>query len=177
MRVQLLLLNLACSICLALPLLLPMKGHAQSGTAAQGSALELECQGCQPARKVVRCLVGKKIQLIGPPGTAPIKGKLVAVGDTLTLSRLDAPTQMRKVAFTDVKVVAIPRPLLWLKILVLHIGYFPYFLVAGILLAFSGASLLLFVAILGLPYALILTILIATAFKTYPIGPWQRVKS
>ncbi len=147
----------------------PLSVWAQ-GSSAESPGITLECQGCTPERAPVRMLPGRKVHLTGPPGTAPIHGDMVSGGDTITLN---SNGRIRKVPTADVTGVAIRRPLLWLKLLGLHAGYLPYLLIAGIILAFSGAATVVVISILVGPYLLILTILLATMDKFYPIGPWK----
>jgi hypothetical protein len=147
---------------------LPLR--AQSGTPAQSAAIDLDCQGCQPARESVRLLPGRKLALHGPPGTAPVKGDLVQGGDTITLR---TGGLIRQVPTQDVTMVSITRPYLWLKLLVLHVLYLPYLLVAGIILGLSGAALTTVIVVLALPYLVVLIPLLATMYKDFKIGPWR----
>jgi hypothetical protein len=146
----------------------PLSAWAQ-GSAAESPGITLECQNCQPGRAPVRLQPGRKVQLYGPPGTAPIRGEVVAGGDTITLKAYGQP---RKVPAAEVKGVGVRRPLLWLKLLGLHAGYLPYLLIAGIILAFGGAATVTAVLVLAVPYLLVLAILLATMDKYYSIGPW-----
>lgn len=161
---------LTWALLIAGQLLAGLPVHAQSGIPAQAAAIDLDCQGCQPARESVRLLPGRKLALHGPTGTAPIKGDLVHGGDTITLRTGE---RIRRVPTQDVRMVSITRPYLWLKLLVLHILYLPYLLVAGILLGFSGAGLAVVIAVLALPYLVVLIPLLATMYKDFKIGPWR----
>jgi hypothetical protein len=143
---------------------------AQSGTPAQSAAIDLDCQGCQPARESVRLLPGRNLALHGPSGTAPIRGKLVQGGDTITLR---TGARIRHVPTQDVTMVSITRPYLWLKMLVLHVLYLPYLLVAGIILALSGSVLTTVIAVLAMPYLVVLIPLLVTMYKDFKIGPWR----
>jgi hypothetical protein len=92
--------------CLALLLWLSATCHAQQqGQAAEGS-LELVGQGGR--YKQIR--PGRRISLIGPPGVAAIKGKLVTVTDTIFLRPDNIRYKtLRKVAISDVRAVGMRR--------------------------------------------------------------------
>jgi hypothetical protein len=142
---------------------------AQSGAGAE-AALDLDCQGCWPSQTSVRLLPGRKVALSGPPGTAPIKGKLLQGGDTITLQ---SGTHIRQVAAQDVRMVSATRPYLWLKLLIMHVLYLPYLLLAGILLGLSASPLALVIALLATPYVLAWIGVLARLYKNYRIGPWK----
>lgn len=122
---------------------------------------------------------GRRIKLYGPPGTLAIKGKLVSMGDSISIrpDNIRLAKQVRKVAVSDVRAVGMRR-LGW-KILALYMASQATLVLLFTLIAFltspvlvPGAYLLVLVY-QGLYYGAVIGLCLAFANPRYNLPPWS----
>lgn len=136
-------------------LLLPFAAHSQQEAQAGDEPIILTRQN---RTRVIN--PGRRITLYGPPGTAPIKGKLVSAGDSITIrpDKYHLLAQQQKVAVTDIQAVG-QRRLGW-QIMTWYYSV-AAFISMGIVLAFGLAG---FVFLTGFLATILLVILLRYGF-------------
>ncbi len=122
---------------------------------------------------------GRRIKLYGPPGTRPIKGKLVSMGDSITI-RPDNNrnyTQIRKVAAADVQAIG-RRRLGWEIMGFYLISRFALTIAIGAFIGLStpilaGGPIGLLVLYLVLNFGIQIGICFWLAYPQYRLSKWS----
>lgn len=147
-----------------------------SQTSAQASEDHLTLQNT--SGKVKKIPKGARINVYGPEGTLPIKGRLVSVGDSITINRTGNKGPV-KVPVDSVR--GVKRVVLAVVLIAIYFALTSLYSVAiaFVAAAFLGSSLIFAIGIAAaamIPYAALTLLFLYLGLRRYFLPKWKIVK-